>query len=155
MELLSGGAPPLVTPLCLQQPPVPLPPVALRLLLLLLPVLLLPVLLLSAALQLDLLPPAPLPQSIDRHQLCRTTAPLLANVRFCRMVSHAFIACLRCAGELFNRIVDKGPFPEEEAADLFAQILLSSTSTALHLSSSLRHLSPSLLALFTVSHHPS
>lgn len=28
-------------------------------------------------------------------------------------------------GELFNRIVDRGPFPEPEAAKLFAQILLS------------------------------
>lgn len=29
------------------------------------------------------------------------------------------------AGELFNRIVDQGPFPEADAAALFAQILLS------------------------------
>ena len=28
-------------------------------------------------------------------------------------------------GELFNRIVDKGSYPEPEAAELFAQILLS------------------------------
>jgi len=32
---------------------------------------------------------------------------------------------LLSGGELFNRIVDKGPFPEAEAANLFAQILLS------------------------------
>ena len=32
---------------------------------------------------------------------------------------------LLSGGELFNRIVDKGPFPEPEAANLFAQILLS------------------------------
>jgi len=32
---------------------------------------------------------------------------------------------LLSGGELFNRIVDKGPFPESEAAQLFAQILLS------------------------------
>lgn len=32
---------------------------------------------------------------------------------------------LLSGGELFNRIVDRGPFPEAEAAKLFAQILLS------------------------------
>ena len=32
---------------------------------------------------------------------------------------------LLSGGELFNRIVDKGCYPETEAAELFAQILLS------------------------------
>ena len=32
---------------------------------------------------------------------------------------------MRGAGELFNRIVELGPFPEADAANLFAQILLS------------------------------
>jgi len=66
---------------------------------------------------------------------------LETEIKILRQLRHPYIVSLKevvttpsdtyivmellSGGELFNRIVDKGSFPEKEAAQLFAQILLS------------------------------